>query len=196
LMLLMLAATPWRAQSWRYAYPLLPLLTIGFLVTCDAWFKRVPKGVQWVVCSGPLALQLVFLLAGLKWYSQSVTWDTQAANSHFRALFYDDKWKSLDWTVECMRREGIAPHRLVASHPAWIYLRTGLTTIMPPFLANTEEAQELLQSAKVDYVLIDKVDGGAFTFRYLGEALRPREWEQLCRAPSGDAFLYRRRSSR
>jgi hypothetical protein len=95
-----------------------------------------------------------------------------------------------------MRLKGIATEPIVTSQPGWIYLRTGLTSIMPPFVANAVEAQALLQSARANNVLMDKVDGGSLTSRYLAEALPATEWDRLCEAPNGDAALYRRTSAR
>src|SRR4029453_7797285 len=63
----------------------------------------------------------------------------------------------LDWLGSRARPDDV----VTASMPQWVYLRTGLKTIMPPFVADPARAQALLDSVPVRFVV---VDGAAVDF--------------------------------
>jgi hypothetical protein len=64
--------------------------------------------------------------------------------------------------------------------PHWMYLRTGLKAVMPPFETDPVKAQALLDSVPVTYLLLD--EGLAVeTKRYMIRVVQqfPERWERV-----------------
>jgi hypothetical protein len=58
----------------------------------------------------------------------------------------------LDWL-----KERAEPGNVVAgSAPHWVFLRTGLKAVMPPFEPDPIKAQHLLDSVPVNYLIVDE----------------------------------------
>jgi hypothetical protein len=63
--------------------------------------------------------------------------------------------------------------------PGWVYLRTGLKAVMPPFEPAPERAQALLESVPVRYLMVENPgELTNFAWRYTAAVLRefPEKW--------------------
>ena len=70
------------------------------------------------------------------------------------------------------------PNEVVATYaPQWVYLRTGLKAVMPPFELNPERAQKLLDSVPVTYLIFED----NFTKRYVSLVTQPYPniWKEI-----------------
>src|SRR2546426_9251353 len=74
----------------------------------------------------------------------------------FRSLYFTPAWKhheeALDWLGQ-----HADTHDIVATiTPHWLYIKTGLSAVMPPFEPDVIEAQRLLDSVPVTYLITDR----------------------------------------
>ena len=73
-----------------------------------------------------------------------------------------------------------ADSRLITVMPHWIYLRTGLQAVQPPYVADAGAVQDLVDSVPADYAIVgaERNDGGDLMGRYLMPAVRkyPDRW--------------------
>jgi hypothetical protein len=83
------------------------------------------------------------------------------------------------------------PGDVVATYaPQWVYLRTGLKAVMPPFELNPERAQNLLDSVPVTYLIFEE----SFTKRYVSLVTQryPNIWKQIYSDQDGAFKIYER----
>jgi hypothetical protein len=202
LTLLAVSATPWPTQSWRYLYPISPLFGIAFLIAVQTLitgasavrprYKPVLRWVEVTALCGLVALNCLFLLTVYRWYSTEQTLSFQNRRASLRMFYYDDAWRSLDAALDCLATTYDQSSRVMSSVPAWIYLRTGATSMMPPFVSNRAEAARLIATSKASYVVIDEVDGGAWTKRFAEPVLGQGEWLRICDTTVQGGRVYKR----
>ena len=74
--------------------------------------------------------------------------------------------------------------------PQWVYLRTGLKAVMPPFELNPERAQNLLDSVPVTYLLLED----SFTKEYVPIVTQryPNLWKEIYSNQNGAFKIYER----
>jgi hypothetical protein len=200
--LLAVSATPWPAQSWRYLYPVSPLLGIALLVALTYLFaapwaepskyRQVFKRVGVAAICGIVTLNIVFLIATYRWYSGEHTLSFRHNSFRARVFFYNDAWRSLDAALHCFSTNYNQTGRVISSAPAWTYLVTGAAGMMPPFVSNQAEAARLMDEAKALYVVVDGVDGGALTKRFAEPVLGRSDWLRICDTPIGIGRVYKR----
>ncbi len=179
--------TPWPLQLPRYLMPLMPFLVLGLftgflaLSNVPGRFKVVGTTVMGlVVC---LILILQFTTIGFVYTSlhQEVTFRDQKGNPmHYRLFFYRDAHRAFDTALDWLLDHAKPPQILAGSMPHWMYLRTGLRTVMPPFEADPVKAQALLDSVPVAYLLLDE-ELAVDTKRYMTSVVQrfPERWEQV-----------------
>ena len=83
------------------------------------------------------------------------------------------------------------PNEVVATYaPQWVYLRTGLKAVMPPFELNPEQAQKLLDSVPVTYLIFED----SFTKRYVSLVTQayPNIWREIYSDQHGSFKIYER----
>jgi hypothetical protein len=98
----------------------------------------------------------------------------------YKLFYYRDAHRALDAGLDWLREHAKSQEVLAGSMPHWMYLRTGLKTVMPPFEADPDKAQGLLDSVPVTYLLQDEglaVD----TKRYIEAVIKrfPEQWERV-----------------
>jgi hypothetical protein len=80
--------------------------------------------------------------------------------------------------------------------PHWVYLRTGLKTVMPPFEPDPTRVDALLDSVSVNYAVLDGTLYGkpADTTQYVAPTVRnaPERWERVYFGEQGGCEIYRR----
>jgi hypothetical protein len=183
--------------------PYVALALAGGLMTLSTWSRRLPRPVRWASRAGRVALVACILavqvVAILRIYSEFRfpavlrERDGQAVAQHL--FFYGPAYQALDggldWLVQRARPDDV----VAASMPQWAYLRTGLKTVMPPFVVDPVRAQALLDSVPVRFVVVDGTDVN-FTREYTLPLLEssPDRWMLVYSNASEPLQIYERRS--
>ncbi len=169
--LLSLAAiclTPWPGEFNRYLMPLAPFLALSFfqlLLTLKDQSRNILSS-KWKVAASAAMGVVVFLIllqqffAGFqvykKWHQKVVYQDRNGKSVAYRLFFYSDSYQALDAATDWLQKRANPSEVVAVSMPHWVYLRTGLKTVMPPFEPNSLEAQTLLDSVPVTYLIVDE----------------------------------------
>jgi hypothetical protein len=204
----LICLTPWPGQFERYLWPLTPLLVIALLsplVMIRDRFSTVAQRrlrvavasiiavvVLGVVSTEAAALRKVYLLKEKAFYK-----DESGQQHEYRLLFYTSVWQHHDEALDWL--DGHAhPNEIVAtSTPHWVYLKTGLQSVMPPFEPDVEEAQRLMDSVPVTYLIVDRLSFVDVSRRYgapVADAF-PDRWELIYSSGQEGSRIYRRRTS-
>jgi hypothetical protein len=195
--------TPWPQQFTRYLAPLAPFLVMA-LFTCLVSLKdaarwvptRANKIASASIMIGVLALIIAQQLAGLfEVYiaeHQRVSYDQNGRTVSYRLFFYTDSYKALDEALDWLKGQARPGEVAAASMPHWVYLRTGLKAVMPPFEADPAVEQDLIDSVPVAYLIVD--EGALDTRSYLLPMLRrfPDRWQHVFAGAQGKTHIYRR----
>lgn len=192
----LIALTPWPKQFPRYLMPLTPLtataLAAIFPALCRRRLGRLGVGALVVV---------VFLEQGYALWrnfqrASNVSFTSYSGTtSRARWFYYDANWQdfgaALDWLREHAERDAV----LATSAPHFAHLVTGLQAVIPPLEADPNEAQRLLDSVPVDYVIVDQLVFVDMSRRYAEPVVRarPDQWEPVYRAQNETLTIWRRR---
>jgi hypothetical protein len=197
--------TPWPVQFVRYLTPVAPFLVLSLfkmLVFVETVFYRV-LAVKWkfagmAVTTGVVLLITtqeinIFRASHLKWRRTVVHSDLSGNPIRYRVFAYTDSKqaldKALDWLQSRAKREDV----IALSMPHWAHIRTGLKTVMPPFEPDPLEAQRLLDSVPVNYLVIDE-QLGVDSRKYTAPVLKyfSAMWMQVYSDPKGRLEIYQR----
>ena len=101
--------------------------------------------------------------------------------------FYDALW----WLRAHTPEQAV----VASSCPQLVWIHTRRTAIMPPFEVDPEEAQRLLDSAHVEYLVVDGLKFVDMSRRYGAPAAErhPLLWEVAYRDPGNQLTIYRRK---
>lgn len=187
--LIALCLTPWSVQWPRYWAPAVPFLAVALFRTVLAVNSRTRQA------SGPFSTMVRFALAvlvGLTVLFQVLTLYTvyaeQMGEARYldrngrpvtaRLFFYEkDGYRELDAGLDWLMGHARSDDIVAASMPHWVYVRTGLKSVMPPFERDPDTMQALLDSVPVTYVVVDTSPIN-FTRQYTLPLLRaaPDRW--------------------
>ncbi len=195
LVLVAVCLTPWPDQWTRYWAPTVPFLALS-LFRCVLALRSDSLIFRWnlkiarftVAC----LVGLIFLCQILTLYTTYVHQAGQATyldrNGHVvshRLFFYKEEGyrelnAGLDWLMTHAQSQDI----VAASMPHWVYLRTGLKSVMPPFERDPGKMQALLDSARITYVVMDASPVN-FTRDYALPLLKnaPHRWSLVYTVP-------------
>ena len=90
----------------------------------------------------------------------------------YRLFFYDSGYKSLDAGLDWLKGRAKPDDIVAGSMPHWVYLRTGLKAVMPPWETNPRTAQNLLDSVPVTYIVLDTGSGSKLARDYMMPLVR------------------------
>lgn len=161
-----LCLTPFPGQYLRYLMPIAPLLAlaaISLLLRAGPSSRRRADRT-WirsnlpVVVLGPALLLQAITAAGVyaREYQTIEYIDAAGRPVSYRLFFYDQSQREFDQVVDYLRAHAHASDVIAAGTPHWIYLRTGLKAVMPPFEADATRAQALLENVPVRYLVVGK----------------------------------------
>jgi hypothetical protein len=190
--------TPWPEQFLRYMAPLTPFLALSLfkflLAVKDQSYKLLH--VKWKVAGLVFLSSIVFLiliqqslalfLLYTKSYQKVVYDDQDGKKVEYRLFFYSAPYQALDVGLDWLKKQAKPGDVVAATMPQWVYLRTGLKTVMPPFEANPVRAQHLLDSVPVRYIILDEVEvEGNFTRKYASPLVQnsPEWWKRVYSVP-------------
>jgi len=166
LVLVAVCLTPWPEQWPRYLAPTVPILALGFfrsVVAISSYACIFPRAVKAARLVAGLLIGLVFLFQGLTLYrvyvqemGQTAYLDRDGHVVSSRLFFYKKGgYRELDAGLDWLMTHAQPTDVVAASMPHWVYLRTGLKSVMPPFERDLDTMQALLDSVPVAYVVVD-----------------------------------------
>jgi hypothetical protein len=114
----------------------------------------------------------------------------------YRLFFYTDTYRALDAGLDWLARHARPGEVVATSGPHWVYLRTGLKAVMPPFVSDPAEAQRLLDTVPARYLILD--EGALDTQKYTRPVVErfPERWKRVFAIPEGNLAIYRRVTAR
>ena len=74
----------------------------------------------------------------------------------YRLFFYSDAHRAFDAGIDWLRLRAKPDAVVASSMPQWVFLRSGLKSVMPPFEQDPLRAQHLLDSVPVSYLILDE----------------------------------------
>ena len=199
----LICVTPWPRQFVRYFWPLSPVLFIALvagLAVTQHRLSAMAKGTLRIPVMAMIALTALALFT-IRSYSRSKVptdnafyRDGSGKPQEYSLLYFTPAWKhheeALDWLGQ-----HADTHDIVATiTPHWLYIKTGLSAVMPPFEPDVIEAQRLLDSVPVTYLITDSLDFIDVTRRYAAPVVDafPARWELIYTSADADSRIYRR----
>ena len=172
--LIAICATPWPGQFNRYLVPIAPFLALSLFlalrsiagIVADRLSLR-PRLVAAIATGALLSLIFASQVPALfvlftKWH-QKVDWQTtNGARLEYRLFFYQGFYPAADAAFGWLRGQASARDVVAATDPQWVYLRTGLKSVLPPLEPDPAKAQSLLDSVPVTFLMVDEGDLKAY----------------------------------
>jgi hypothetical protein len=199
---------PFPDMFTRYMIPLTPFVALSLFeaviwlkrksesASCYAW--RAAGYISVVSVTGLCLLQAPFYLKDMYTldHNRVAYQDRQGQFVEYRLFSYDRYSRALDAGIEWLSSHA-APNDIVAvAMPHWVYLRTGLKSVMPPFEPDPTRLEALLDSVPVKYAVLDGTlyRKPADTSRYVAPAVRngPGRWGHVFSSEDGSCEIYRR----
>lgn len=196
--------TPW-LYSDRYWFPLAPMMIVG-LSHLWAGIQEALEAREWhgvrrcghhMVLAGIgviLLVQVMSLFDFFRERHQPVVYsDLQGQTVSYRLFYYRDTYRALDAAIDWLRQDAPRGAIVAASMPHWVYLRSDLKAVMPPFERDPMKALHLLETVPVSYLLVDGRTG-SFTREFGLPAVRlaPDRWESVFADVEGEVEIFRR----
>lgn len=201
----LLCLTPASWESARYLLPIMPFLVIAFwqfALAVRDWVDRRPRrtfanlgrfGLVAVVAL-IASVQLASLADLFRDRHQKVEYvDRSGTLVRYRLFYYREVYRALDAGLDWLRQHAKPTEIIVSSMPHWVYLRTGMKAVMPPFETHPGKAQALLDAVPATYLIIDGRTG-SFTREYGLPAVKaaPERWQLIYSSLAGELAIYRR----
>ena len=188
----MLCVTPFPAQYLRYLMPLAPVLMLLPLLVLDSMSCTTRTVAAWMV---PLLLAQGALAVAIfaREYNPVSYLDASGRRLSYKLFFYDQSKREFDEVVDYLHQHAAQSEIVGAGTPHWIYLRTGLKAVMPPFESDPSRERDLLATVPVEYLVVGK--DVVATERYTQPMLRAyrNEWTHLYATSGGHWDVYQRR---
>ena len=187
--LIAICTTPWPGQFNRYLVPLAPFLSLSLFLalrsiagTIAERFSLRPRLVA-ATAAGALASFIfasqvpALLVLFTKWH-QTVEWHTtNGATLEYRLFFYQGFYPAADAAFDRLRARARAGDVVAATDPQWVYLRSGLKSVFPPFDLDPARAQRLLDTVPVTFLMVDEGDLSKYTAPVVTEY--PDRWQRV-----------------
>lgn len=187
--LAVVCATPWPDQFSRYLVPLGPFLSLSLFVALRAgveWAaQRFPArsraarvSLTGVVVSTVLASQAAALFLFYARWHPVVRFDHgDNERIEYRLFAYQDLHRATDAGLDWLKGQTKGGEVVAATDPQWVYIRTGLKSVLSPFEMDAGEAQRLLDSVPVRYLIVDEGKYKKYTARVV--AAYPDRWRRV-----------------
>ncbi|MBA3716190.1 MAG: hypothetical protein H0W76_27680 [Pyrinomonadaceae bacterium] len=199
-----LCLTPFPQQYLRYLMPVVPFLVLSLIVFLsaarDASHRFLPSqwtnfGTYFTVATLSIALlaEILCFITNYTQYHERIAYlDRQHQPVEYRLFFYNKSYQAFDASVSYVRQQAKPDDVVAAGLPHWVYLRTGLKTVMPPFEKDAVTAQQLLDSVPVSYLIIcqDVIGSERYTLPVVRQFTD--QWRQIYSTPEGDCAVYQR----
>jgi hypothetical protein len=198
-----LCLTPFPDQYLRYLMPVTPLVALSAIVCLTATQSRrggQPDRGGREALRAPLAVLGPALLVQLavtifvyaREYQPIAYVDAKGQSVGYRLFFYNESQRGFDQSIDYIRTHARPTDVVAAGTPHWIYLRTRLKTVMPPFERDAGEAQRLLDSVPARYLIVGRDVIGSERYTEPMVKRFPEYWEQVYATTAGGWTVYRR----
>jgi hypothetical protein len=199
-----LCLTPFPEQFVRYLMPIVPVLVLSLIVFLSAVRNASHRflhsrwtnlGTYLAVATLSVALiaEMLCLITLMTQEHQRIAYlDRQNRPVEHQLFYYDKSHQAYDASIDYVRQQAKPGDVVAAWMPHWVYLRTGLKTVMPPFEKDATIAQQLLDSVPVSYLIIgrDTLEMERYTLPVVQQF--PDQWRQIYSTPDGDGAVYQR----
>jgi hypothetical protein len=202
---LLIALTPWPVQFSRYLIPLTPFLALGlmYLITDLAGRsagassrRRRWASMAFAALLGFIVLQQTYTVytSYTRHHEPAVYTDAAGRRHDYRLFFYDRTWRLHDDAIDWLAGRAKAGEVVATSTPHWVYLKTGLPAVMPPYEADPQEAERLLNAVPVTYLIVDNLSFLDVGRRYTLPVIKgwPERWSLIYFANDTGPRIYRR----
>ncbi|MBK9313244.1 MAG: hypothetical protein IPM55_03180 [Acidobacteria bacterium] len=192
----LICVTPWQVQFNRYMAPLAPFLVLSFFLGLKIAVGRVARLMpskesiinRCLICLviTPILVSQFAVLVMLytKWHQKAAIADTNGLKVDYRLFFYYDIDRATDAGLDWIKKRARGGEVIAATNPQWAYLRTGVKSVLPPLEIDVREAQRLLDSVPIRYLMVDDGIFHKYTSRVVAE--NPARWLKVYTSPSTD----------
>jgi hypothetical protein len=196
--------TPFPGQYSRYLMPIIPFLVLSFIVFLltvkNAAIRSHPSklsGLSNYFVVSPVLLALLFQLVTFKhiYFNDLEPIEYFDKNDNlikYRMFFDNDSFQAFNLCINYVSQNAQPNDVIAAGTPHWIYLRTGLKAVMPPFENNPARAQQQLDSVPVTYLITGKDVIGSERYTLPVVEQFTEQWKQVFTAPESDWAVYQR----
>ena len=164
--LMAVCITPWPGQVLRYFAPTTPFVLLalfglfrfverraGELTPSCAKFTRV---VGMGVASGLVVACIVTGNTAQKNFFDRATFtDQDGTVGRYRLFHFPPVFSSMQKAMIWLKRTAPSDSVIAVSMPHWVYLNTGIKTVMPPLDTNPVRAQKMLDSVPTRYLILE-----------------------------------------
>lgn len=211
--LVLIVLTPWPGQFWRYLAPLMPLFTIAAAVALDALVSALrralarrrtrPAGLAARLAPWAPSLAVAALMLGVQLTAQyliehdppDVAYEGRDGRPvRYHLMWYDSTWRSHDAAVDWIAQRADSTAIVVTTTPHWVYLRTGLRSVMPPFEADPARADSLMATLPGRYLILDHLGFIDSARRYGAPVVErfPERWRLVFDGGARGSAVYER----
>jgi hypothetical protein len=194
--LIIICTTPWPGQFDRYLTPLAPLLSLSLFLAVRSIAERITwrfslrSGFVNTAAAGGVALlilgsQLPALFALYTKWHQEAEFNASDERLDYRLFFYHGWYPAADAAFDQLKDRVSGTDIVAASDPQWVFLRTGLKSVFPPFELDADKAQRLLDSVPVKFLMVDDSIYRKYTDRVV--ATHPERWQRVFAEATAEA---------
>jgi hypothetical protein len=202
--LFLACCAPWQQIS-RYAVPLAPLLLVALLECLMSARSYLRRRGQWAHLLRGITYAAVLLVfveqAGTFYlvqsrYSGAESWrNSEGAWIRFPQYLFTEQDMQLEDATNWVKAHAHANDVAAAAMPQWVYLKTGLKSVMPPFVGDPGAAMRLLDSVPVRYVIVENNSRmGSSARDYMLPVLRafPKDWRMVYASEARSVCVFER----
>ena len=203
--LALICLTPWPGQFDRYLWPLTPVLTVASFSVLLTFLKReatsskmrriVSLALATTVVVGTFSTESLALFSTFRQRQKTFYKSKGGQPREYSLFFYTDDWREHDSTLVWLEQHAAHGEIVATAAPHWVYLKTGLPAVMPPFETDPQQAQRLLDSVPVTYLILDNFRFIDVSTRYAAPVVStlPARWELVYLSGSNESRIYRRK---
>lgn len=162
-----MCTTPFPKQFVRYLLPLSPLISLLFFEAL-AWLNAQSRAhrVGFLRKAAPLLTVALLLVMGAeeladerdlyRSHHDKIDYLHDRQHISYRVFYYSPADREIDRGLDWIRGRARPDDVVAASDPQWVYLRTGLKSVLPPLESNSREAERLIDSVPVRFLFVDE----------------------------------------
>jgi hypothetical protein len=115
----------------------------------------------------------------------------------YRLFYYGPVGAAFDEALDWLNRRAERTDVIAATDPQWVYLRTGLKAVLPPFELDGKKAQQLVDTVPVRYLIAETqpqwLGLGAY-HRFTSALVRenPGDWNRIWTSSNGTMDIFER----
>jgi hypothetical protein len=186
--------TPWPEQVVRYICPIYPLLAIALFEAAGRFAPTIARTAMAIAGGVILGGALCSFVTVDRHFFDDATFQTpNGQTATYRLMHFPADVASVSDALQWLRANAPRDSVIAASMPAWVYLETGIRTIMPPLFSETQRAERAIESARPDYLVLDHVVmERQYNERFINLVKNfPDRWRLVYAAPKAQVYARR-----